>query len=401
MISGQPIIAWFFRALRDWIWLGLTFFLVLEFAIYIGGYDPDPGNVALCKVITKDRIVSLQDISPNIETLRNIYRLDTDSDGFEEWVTFIKNEAQAYSAAIYDKEPCRAPELEVYPLSAISNDYVAERLSNTFTNPWSGPYMSALDGAVPKPAVVILSRDGQTLNIFKWVDEAGNKCQQAEPYERRYDVIGTFRGNGGVTLNGSRVTTLDRDGFERSQFSVSRTYLPINGSYLQPNGNLVSPVEGQITFQFDHPNDLVGTFYPEKAVLAFYLALFQRGGGSAEPDVKWTSGQYLSTDKLKPENQVPGAPYSLSTSTFGLAGQRSDMVKARVMAISYAPNVQSERAFQPQTVTVEAIGVDSSGRSTGPVRSITWTVVADPRTYAAPYGCEWKLNQIVNVAGIN
>ena len=112
---------------------------MFEFAIYVGGYDPDPGNVALAKALTQDRIVSLQDISPNIETIRNIYRLDTDSDDFEEWVTFIRNEAQAYSAAIYDKEPCRAPELETYPLSAISNDYVAERLPSTFTNPWARP----------------------------------------------------------------------------------------------------------------------------------------------------------------------------------------------------------------------------------------------------------------------
>ena len=253
--------------------------------------------------------------------------------------------------------------------------------------------MSTLDGAVPKPAVVILSRDGQTLNILKWVDEAGEKCQQAEPYDRRYDVIGTFRGNGGVTLTGNRVTTLDRNGFERSQLAISRTYLPVNGTYLQPDGNLIPPVEGQIAFEFDHPDDLVSTFYPEKAVLAFYLALFQKGGGSAEPDVEWTSEQYLSEDKLTPENQAPGAPYSLSTSTFGLAGQRSNMVKAQVMAISYSPNVQSERAFQPQTVTVEAVGIDSSGKPTGPIQSITWTVVADPKTSAAPYGCEWKLNE--------
>ena len=107
-ISGRALIAWPYQAIRDWIWLGLTLFLVFEFAIYVGGYDPDPGNVALAKALTQDRIVSLQDISPNIETIRNIYRLDTDSDDFEEWVTFIRNEAQAYSAAIYDKEPCRA-----------------------------------------------------------------------------------------------------------------------------------------------------------------------------------------------------------------------------------------------------------------------------------------------------
>ncbi|MCX6028216.1 MAG: hypothetical protein NT169_02795 [Chloroflexi bacterium] len=382
---------------RDGLLLLVTFLLVVVFAVYVAGVDLDLTRVGLAKTSTQDRFINFLDISPDVGTIRNVFRLDADNDKSKEWIVFIKHEAKAYSAAVYDVEQCRFPRIVTYPLSPVDNDYVAEEMYDSYTNPWSGPIMSDLDGALSQPALVIHSRDGQTLNIFQWVDQAGRTCEAAESDARKYQVIGTFRGSGGVTLNGKRVVVKDRNGFERSQLALERTYEPEAGTFLQLDGSLRPPVEAKVTFQFDQAKDLRSTFYPEKAVLAFYLALFQKDGAKSDAGTNWQSQDYLSKDKLTLENQASDAPYALASSTFGLAGERSAMKEARVVGISYAPDVSAERAHLPREVTVEAVAINHDGQIIGPLRYITWKVIAEPRPDAAPCGCEWKLDEMVRV----
>ena len=380
---------------RDGLLLLMTLILVAVFAVYVGNVDLDLTRVGLAKSSTQDRIINFLDISPDVGTIRNVFRLDTDNDKSKEWVVFFKHEAKAYSAAVYDVEQCSFPRIVTYPLSPVDNDYVAEEMYDSFTNPWSGPTLSNLDGALPAPVLVILSRDGQTLNIFQWVDLAGRSCDEAAAGARKYQVIGTFRGNGGVTLNGKRVVVKDRNGFERSQLAIERTYELEAGAFLQPDGSLRPHIEAKVTFQFDQAKDLRDTFYPEKAVLAFYLALFQKDGAKSDAGAAWQPQDYLSQGKLTPANQTPGQPYALVSSTFGLEGERAAMKAARVVGISYAPDVAAELAHQPQQVTVEAVAIDQNGQSIGAVRHITWKVIAEPKEGAAPCGCEWKLDEIV------
>ena len=97
------------------------------------------------------------------------------------------------------------------------------------------------------------------------------------PGQQGYDLLGTFRGTGGVNpTGGGRVQVLDRGFFDRSQIAIRRVYTPdATGSYLQPGDGLYPPKETSLAFTFGQPITITDLYYPEKAVLAFYLNLGQ------------------------------------------------------------------------------------------------------------------------------
>lgn len=395
-IWGRKLPGWFTELLRDGVFLVLTVLLLIEGAIYMANWDPDPLRLRLAHWLADERILDLRALSTTIANPRDVYRMDSDGDGEEEWIAFHRLEENAYFAAVYDAEPCRFLRFHTYPLDAVDEDYLVEDLRNTFHNPWRGPRLSRLGNALDRPALIIHSPNGQTLNLFQWVDEAAGKCEQAAPGARRYETIGSFRGSAGVTLdeNEQRVVVLNRNGFERSQLAVEHVYeLGEDGTFLRESGVLTEPVISRITFVFDNPGDLRATYYPEKAVLAFYLALFQ--GERLLGGANWRPQDYLSSARLEAEEQQPGEPYDLNSSTFGLAGERGPLDHARVLGISYAPNEQAEQAQEAREVTVVAVGIDRQGREVPPGRLITWSVIAQPNNDAPPYQSEWKLDEIV------
>lgn len=380
---------WIPQLFRDGVWW--AFFIL--FAVLLAGSvtDLSASKLRLANFLAGDRFIDLQGVSANVSDARNIYRKDTDGDEQDEWVVFSNLDEKSFGAVVYDPEPCRFTRIHTYPLIAEENDYLAEKLPDST---WLGPELSNLDKLLKNEALVIYSPDRQTLSLFRWSDESEGKCEQAEPEKRGYKSIGFFRASGSVKIREKQIATIDRNGFERSQLAIERIWFPgEKDTFLDENGRMAAPNISQINFTFDNLSELQDTYYPEKAVLAFYLTLFKRT--PLLDGLNWKAEDFLSAANLEAENQEPGDPYDLGTSVFGLGAARADMWGVRVLGISYSPDKDAEQAQEARQVTIVAVGIDGEdGKEVGARKSITWKVIAEPN---AGGQTEWKLSEIVRV----
>lgn len=399
------------RLLLFQLLLLVTFALGYVFLVRVLHFNPNPTRVWISRLLMEDKFIYLGDIVPGLFDLNYIDRIDTDlveEEIKDEWLAFYRYDVRTpdrgapqgpLGGAIYDYNECRPPAILSYELVPVSYDYLGEQATTAVVEDIIN-YADPLSGNKNYPEVIIngLARGVTTdLNIFRKVG-VGLDCHQwrewqiAHPGETfpnpfRYENIGSFRGNEAVRRNGSTVIVVDRAGFERSQFVATRQYRPQNGSYFRPGTQiLLEPVEYSLTFGTGAPDEVTQVYYPEKAVLAFYLNLGKDTQKLAEAQ------KYLSTEAQKIYD-INDNPFGLSMAETSVAQAREKLARVLVWEIRYHPDAQAEQSHQDRQVTVVVTGVNEKGEiDYDHSCEVTWTVIGEPKPGAQPWGCEWRLD---------
>lgn len=371
-----------------WVMFNVLLVFFIWFVVRLTHYDTDPNKVWAANKLTQNRMIDLQQVAPGIQTIRHVYRLDTDGDGFEEWLVLYSYDSSTagkadvrpgpYGAAIYDPDQCRPPAIVSYELRPYDYDYVGENVSI-----WWGGQPEMIDVNADGKLELVL-HIGNNLSVFRWFGLVG-ECSAIEAQPQGYRALGTFRGTGGVSLGtNGQIVVLDRGFFDRSQIATERLYAPDkNGSYLLPEGGgLYPPKEVGLTFEYGQTISMTQSYYPEKTVLAFYLNLGQKDKAADAllcPDVRKT--------------------YPVNRDSFGVALPHDQLARVLVKEIAYTPNPDAERLHMTREVTVVVVGVSKKdvADEEHPQR-VVWTVRGVPREGALPYNGEWCLEsyRIVN-----
>jgi hypothetical protein len=371
-----------FTLFMAWVVFNLVLVFIIWFFVRVTHYDLDPVKVRISEWLTKNRMINLQEVAPGIHTIRHIFREDTDDDGFQEWVVFYsydttKRDSGPYGSAVYDVDRCRPPAVVTYELRPYDYNYVAENLPSWWT---SGPQVRDINVDGQQELVLHIGSD---MSIFRWFDDTLD-CTAPGPGQQGYELLGTFRGSGGVREEGDgRIAVMDRAFLDRSQTAIKRVYGPdANGSYLRPEGGgLYPPRETGVDFVFGLPVTATQLYYPEKAVLAFYLSLEQDNRAAKA---------YLSK----------GAQdrYPINTYDFGIALPRDQLARVLVKELSYAPNVGEEQLLHPRDVAIMVVGVGTDGYvDEANPRRVVWRVIGKSKEGALPYNCEWRLEEIISI----
>jgi len=390
--------------------------LAYLFLINVLRFDPNPYRLKIANYLTKNKLIDLTQIVPGLNNLNDIYRADTDGDAADkvlEWLVFYRYDVTTtqervsgpFGAAIYDVNHCRPPAIPSYELAPVSYDYLGQDWAWPVVEN-AIPYQDPLSANLDRPEVFIagVTRGAVTdLNIFRKVGTEPDCLQvqdwltkhpgQPFPYGdwMRYANIGSFRGNYAVRRNGSTIVVVDRAGFERSQFTVETSYRPQDGSYFKAGTQtLRDPVEYGLAFGPGEPDQVSQSYYPEKAVLAFYKALTQ----SAD-DLKRAKA-YLS-DAAQSAYNINTDPFGLSTDPASVAKAREKLARVLVWQIKYEPDIEAERLHAERMVTALVVGVDKDGNiDRAHACQVTWRIIGVPRADALPYGCEWRLDGYIS-----
>jgi len=158
-----------------------------------------------------------------------------------------------------------------HPLTPPGNFYLGERQVSARAD-------NVLSGS-PEPELVIEDRDaGGTVvqvSLFGWRD---SKTDQPDvepsfnPDMMSYKPLGLFQGDGGVTVEKDKVTSLVRRKDTRSQLADRKIYLPRadkKNYYGQSITESLTAAETDVT-SLAMGDDPTASPYPEKTVLAFY-----------------------------------------------------------------------------------------------------------------------------------
>jgi hypothetical protein len=331
-----------------------------------------------------DKTLDFTKILPETKRPQEVQLLDTDGDGKDEWIVFYKfdlveeatgRKFSPIGAAVYNDDHGDPPVVFPYELHPPDRGYlgdqncVAEVGDLITTN--QGPELLVRNFAEEDLVV--------DLGVFFWYDHDKDDLSNNPSEEQQgYECLGFFRGSGGITLDGSRVIVKERTQ-ERSQLSVKNVYEDKEGSYFQPGGrDLWPPVETSIAFTFGVPQDVAQSPYPEKVVLAFYLAL-----GQNNP----LAQTYLS--------EASGLKDVVGSDSFGTAASGDQIQKALVKRIIYIPDREKEEKHESVQVTVSVASVTNEGED--PPRDVTWEVIWEPpREGVAKPG--WKLHRMITPA---
>ena len=390
-----------------------TVVLAYMFLVKVYKWNPNPVRVNVARWIIDDKMIYLGDIVPGLSDLDFIERVDTD--GIEEkepreWVAFYQYDTRQepgqdkvqgpFGAAIYDYDECRPATILSYELAQSNYDYLGEaRLSVTVGNiiPYQDPQSANAD--FPEVIVNGVSREVVTdLNIFRRTGVAPSclerqdwqKRHPGEPFPNpvRYENVGSFRGSYQIQRSGSTVTVVDRAGFERSQFVVRRTYEPVNGSYFGEGSQVLrSPMEYSLGFGPGEPDEVTQVYYPEKAVLAFYLNL-------GKDKAKLQKAESYLSEEAQERYNIRTDPFGLSLADDSMAQARGDLERVLVWEIRYEPDYEAEQLHQERQVQVTVVGVNKDGEiDERHSCEVTWSVIGYERPGALPYGCEWRLDE--------
>lgn len=300
------------------LYLGALLITVGTFFALLLRLDPIPFVRQLAYQLSFQQLVSIEDaIPPDLQdnlAVKYIERLDTDGDSFREWVvcyTFdIRESDQSpLGCAIYDNDRGNPPVIFPYTLRAPSRDYLSEDGLSPIT-------ISRDDVTVDKngpdgedlPELMVKGKN--TLAFFRF-NENSDPWDFPRDAPPRYLPIGFFRGSGGVAFDDStkEVTVLDRDGFERSQLAVrsifglnpaTNTYWDQFYSGTEFDVKLRAPVLSTIDFFPSPPEDVLGSTFPEKIVMAFYASTCGSEDNSLCRHVNqgWSPGDFLGGDAL-------------------------------------------------------------------------------------------------------
>jgi hypothetical protein len=321
-------------------------------------------------------------ILPESKRPQNVQLLDADGDGKNEWIVFYKFDLvegatgrrfSPIGGAVYNDDHGDPPVVFPYELLPPDQVYLGEQncvaeVRDLITTNQGAELL--VNNYAEEGLVVDLS-------VFHWYDRDKDDLSKNPSEERQgYECLGFFHGSGGITLAESEVIVKERTE-ERSQLSIERVYDVRESSYFQPGGKeLWPPVEESVEFTFGVPEDVAQSPYPEKIVLAFYLAL-----GQNNP----LAQTYLS--------EASGLRNVVGSSNFGTAADGDKIQRVLVKRIIYTPNKEREEKHEPVFITVSVASVTSEGEDLP--RDVTWEVVWEipPDGDMAKPG--WKLHRII------
>lgn len=355
-----------------WLLANVCICLAIALAWRFGYIDLDAWRYRIADTLSKQEFINPQELIPETMRFHSVQRQDLDGDGEMERVVFYRYDIVSgrspYGAMVLDLNNCRPRGIDTFELIPIDRDYLSEAQIEI-------DIRDIPDVGGPQD-VLIWGKTSDNIRtelaIFMWYDYS-QPCSPPAPGQRGYWNLGFFRGTGGISIDGSRVRVKDR-AFERSQLAVTRVYEPANGSYRQsPDGPMLDPVSKAVEFTFTPPTPVPQTYYPEKSVLAFYLAI---GLNTAEAKT------YL----------LPEAAARFIDGEYGRdvaePGQLTSM--AEVKEIAYYPDVEKERRHERIAIEVVVVNRRPDGTITGPFRYRVW-VEGVPKKGAYPYDCEWRI----------
>jgi hypothetical protein len=349
--------------------IGLVVLLVLA----ITRFDPTPILRQLAVAQAQHKVVDFFAVLPDRYKVQDVENVDTDGDGQKEWVVLYRFDLtdgrSPYAGAIYDYDRGDPPVLFPYRLVPPDRDYLSDSAISLQLND-----LVKLGETKPVPEVFITGTAGTTktdLTIFRHVPNSLPwEFPRDEP--RRYQVIGSFRGDGGVKYDAASktVTVLNRGGYDRSQLAVQAVYSldEARGTFMSAADpkQLGAPASSQVVFTFGMPSDILDTPYPEKLVLGFYQTLAQKQSSTIKPE-DFLTGQAL-------------IEYSRGNLLyFGFPDVSGDVTQVKVTQLSYAPQTEAFDASvtvlgqQPRLLTVSVSFESQVGASAAQTpRPIQW-----------------------------
>ncbi len=298
--------AW--QILLDFLLVPAVVVTVVSFSLILSHTDPLqlilkstsklPYNVSFIDAIPEYLEKSL--------AVRSVSRVDTDGDGFKEWVVFYAFDLQGVDdplkGAIYDSDRGNPPVIFPYQLRVPERDYLSDGAVD-------------LDFATipinsPRTVQELLVKGENELSVFRFQADTNTELWQPPKDDPpRYQSIGFFRGNGGVTFDATTnyVNVVDRLD-ERSQLATHFVYGYQTGSdsYFENTGTkeLADPLVESIDFYKNPPTDILNTEYPEKIVLAFYASTCDAIDSTLcrHTDMAWDRDDFTVEVKCNQEN---------------------------------------------------------------------------------------------------
>ena len=330
--------------------LGLTLVTLLLIAILNIDVQPFLRNLGVW--LTGNRVVDFYAIFPEYdevkkEVVQEVVYEDTDGDDQKEWLVFYQFDLtdptdpaggrSPYGGAVYDYDRGYPPVVFPYRLLPPDRDYLSEGVVrlDLIDIVEVGEAQSVKEllvyGSIPSPEEAG-GRTDTDLNIFRHIPNSFEwEFPRDEP--RRYQVIGAFRGDGGVTFDEAtkNVTVISREDYDRSELTVQHIYaLDKNrGTYMSVNDPQVlsPPISSEVTFAYGMPPDILDTPYPEKLVVGFYEMLVAKD--QTVPPRNFLTGQAL----IEFDNN--------NLEYFGfsdVSGNWNDVKEVTITRLGYAPD---------------------------------------------------------------
>ncbi len=335
---------------------GLTFFIIIT------GADATALRLKFSQVVSGQRNVSFLDaIPPELQdtfSVAKVSRIDTDGDGFEEWLVFyeydLKGGGNPVTGVIYDNDRGIPPVIFPYQLRIPDRTYLSEnQRAVNFSLQQITSESNGLNGE-DLPELMVFDYRQRSMFRFNKENLNANPDPAAPPNNNpeRYQAIGSFYGSGGVTFNdeSKEVTVFDRDKFTRSQLMVRSIYgLQTDGqfaSYWDPRvplgeeqiPTLAEPLMTTIDFYTTAPQDIFATSYPEKIVLGFYASTC----GSQDKTLCRNRNEGWQPDMFTSEDsEAWRAVENRDASYFGLDSLNSNQ-NITVSDIRYYPRIEVE-----------------------------------------------------------
>lgn len=370
------------------VMLVLALALISLLVIAIFEIDVNPFIRKSAVLMTGHRVVDFFTLLPPQYEVREVEYKDTDGDGENEWVVFYRFDLddgrRPYWGAVYDFD--RGDPLAVFPYRLLppDRDYLSEGIVRLELIDVVGA-----SEAKPLPELFVYGQIPSTeeagghidtdLTIFRHIPNSFEwEFPRDEP--RRYQVMGAFRGDGGVKFNDKdkSITVVNRAGYDRSQLAVRSVYV-LDGTRetymsLENPKQLAAPASSQVVFAFGMPADILSTPYPEKLVLGFYETLATKNP-TIEPREFLTGQALVEYDR----NNLPYFGFG------DASGRRMrDVNKVTVNLLSYTPFVEhvnpsvSVLGEDPNLLTV-SIGLEAkvgsaTASTSAPIQWVTTLV---------------------------
>jgi hypothetical protein len=290
------------------------------------------------------------------KNILDVQRVDTDSDGEQEWLTFYRfdqvGEGGPVAALIYDVVPDLGVQLPIvypYKLRTPAQDYLALNVPKVLL-----VEIAAEAGRALRKELVLYT--GTELIFFRLTRDPGPPPADNPPM---YRCIGFFRSAEGVSFDQEslEVAVITRSGYERSELVTKHYYRPEgDGYFITGTETLVPPFASAVDFPAGIPEGVLDTPYPEKIVLAFYKTFREQ-----DADAKLV--QYLSPQAA--------TEFGQGKLRYGSPFPRSEIKWATVKELSYYPTQDDS---QSTVVIAKVVFTATSGQQSA-LTEVRWRMI--------------------------